>query len=216
MNMPLKNKRKEIKKFKSSDKIFFLKMSVFRKLKEKVTPPKVNVSVTLKKPLFVLGETLEGIVQVESQEEFDCTEVRCELECVERVRRIRRVYDEALKREVDQQVWESAVLFSAKPQLIGAMHIPEGFIQGFQFKIPIPPGTQPSFKSLDRIVVWSLKGVVAVDGRPDANSRTIEIQIVPLSKVSQVLSPTVSCKYCGTVFSESESKCPNCGAPRTV
>jgi hypothetical protein len=191
-------------------------MSVFRKLKEKVTPPKANVSVTLKKPLFVLGDTVEGVVQVESQEEFDCTEIRCELECVERVRRIRRVYNEALKREVDQQVWESAVLFSAKPQLIGAMHMPEGFIQSFQFKIPIPLGTPPSFKSLDRVVAWSLKGVVAVDGRPDANSRTIEIQVAQPSQVPKAPSATVSCKYCGTVFPESESKCPNCGAPRTV
>ncbi|MBO3755330.1 MAG: hypothetical protein FGF53_10735, partial [Candidatus Brockarchaeota archaeon] len=193
-----------------------LKMSVFRKLKEKVTPPKANVSVTLKKLLFILGDAVEGIVQVESQEEFDCTEIRCELECVEKVRRVRRIYNEALKREVDQQVWESAVLFSAKPQLIGAMHIPEGFIQNFQFKIPVPLGAQPSFKSLDRVVTWSLKGVVAVDGRPDANSRTIEIQVAHPSQAPKALSLTVSCKYCGTVFPEGESKCPNCGAPRTV
>ncbi|MBO3840299.1 MAG: SHOCT domain-containing protein [Thermoproteota archaeon] len=25
---------------------------------------------------------------------------------------------------------------------------------------------------------------------------------------------TVACKYCGTVYLESETKCPNCGAPR--
>lgn len=191
-------------------------MSVFRKLKEKVTPPKVNISVVLKKPFSALGDTLDGTVQVESQEEFDCTEVRCELECVEQVRRIRRVYNEALKREVEQQVWESAALFSAKPQLIGAMRIPEGFIQSYQFNIPIPPGAPPSLKSLDRVVAWSLKGVVAVDGRPDATSKTVEIQVAPPSQVQQAQSKTVSCKYCGTVFPESESRCLNCGAPRTV
>jgi hypothetical protein len=190
-------------------------MSVFRKLKEKVTPPKVNVSITLKKPFFTLGDALEGVVQVESQEEFDCTEIRCELECVERVRRIKRVYNEALKREVEQQVWESAVVFSAKPQLAGALHISEGFVQSYHFKILIPPGAQPSFKSLDRVVAWGLKGVVAVDGRPDAVSKTVELQVAPPSQVQQA-PLTVSCKYCGTVFSQSEVKCPNCGAPRTA
>ncbi|MEM3713194.1 MAG: hypothetical protein QXR97_06640 [Thermoproteota archaeon] len=191
-------------------------MSVFKKLKEKVTPPKVSLTVELKKPFFTLGDNIDGIVKVESHEEFDCTEIRCELECVERVRRIRRVYDANLKREVEQQVWESAVLFSARPQLIGAMHIPEGFIQNFLFKIPIPPGAQPSFKSLDRIVVWNLKGVVAVEGRPDATSRTVELQVVHPSQIPQISVLTVTCKYCGTVYPESEVKCPNCGAPRMI
>jgi len=190
-------------------------MSLFKKLREKVTSPKVNVSLVLKKPLFSLGDAVEGDLKVESEEEFDCTEVRCELECVERVRKTRRVYNEALKREVEQQVWESAVIFSAKPQLAGALHIPEGFVQSYCFKILIPPGAQPSFKSLDRVVVWSLKGVVAVDGRPDATSKTVELQVAPPSQVQQA-PPTVSCKYCGTVFPQSEVKCPNCGAPRTA
>ncbi|MCX8182958.1 MAG: hypothetical protein N3F08_00855 [Crenarchaeota archaeon] len=190
-------------------------MSLFKKLRDKVTPPRVNVSLFLKEQLFYLGGNVEGTVQVESQEEFDCTEVRCELECVERVRKTKRIYDPALKREVDQQVWDSAVIFSARPQLVGALHIPEGFIQSFPFKILIPPGTQPSLKSLDRVVVWNLKGVVAVEGRPDATSKTIEIQVSPHPRIQQALS-TVSCKYCGTVFPQSETRCPNCGAPRTA
>lgn len=191
-------------------------MGVFKKLKEKITPPKATVSITLKKPFFVLGDTIDGVLQVESQEEFDCTEIRCELECVERVRRIRRVYDAALKRDIEQQVWESAVLFSARPQLVGAMHIPEGFIQNFSFKIPIPPSAQPSFKSLDRVVVWNLKGVVAVEGRPDATSKTIELQVAHPSQTPQPTVSTVTCKYCGTVYPENEVKCPNCGAPRMI
>jgi hypothetical protein len=191
-------------------------MSVFKKLKEKVTPPKARLTIELKKPFFILGDSVEGVVQVESQEEFDCTEIRCELECIEKVRRIRRVYDATLKREIEQQVWESAILFSTKPPLIGAMHIPEGFVQSFPFKIAIPPTSQPSFKSLDRVVVWSLKGVVAVEGRPDATSRTIEIQVTHPSQVPQPAVSTFTCKYCGTVYPESEVKCPNCGAPRTL
>ncbi|MEM1558053.1 MAG: hypothetical protein QXR44_04545 [Thermoproteota archaeon] len=191
-------------------------MSIFRKLKDRVTPPEARLTIELKKPFFVLGDNIEGVLQVESQEEFDCTEIRCELECVERVRRIRRVYDTNLKREIEQQVWESAVLFSIRPQLVGAMHIPEGFIQSFPFKISIPPGAQPSFKSLDRIVVWNLKGVIAVEGRPDATSKTVELQVAHPSQVPQPTFSMFVCKYCGTVYPESEIKCPNCGAPHML
>ncbi|NHV99117.1 MAG: hypothetical protein HA496_05630 [Thaumarchaeota archaeon] len=190
-------------------------MSLFKKLRDKVTPPRVNISLFLSKQVFYLGDTVEGAVQVESQEEFDCTEIRCELECIERVRRTRRVYNASLKREVEQQVWDSAVIFSARPQLAGPLHVPEGFVQSYQFKILIPPGAQPSFKSLDRVVAWSLKGVAAVEGRPDATSKTIEIHVSPPLQIQHVLS-TVSCKYCGTVFPQSETRCPNCGAPRTA
>ncbi|MEM1553862.1 MAG: hypothetical protein QXJ72_03110 [Thermoproteota archaeon] len=191
-------------------------MSIFKKIKEKVTPPNVRLTIELRKPFFILGDNIDGVLQIESKEEFDCTEIRCELECIERVRRIRRIYDATLKREIEQQVWESTTLFSTRPRLIGAMHIPEGFIQSLPFKIPIPPGAQPSFKSLDRIVAWNLKGVVAVEGRPDATSRTIELQVVHPSQVPKPVVPTVTCKYCGTAYPENEVKCPNCGAPRMV
>jgi len=107
-------------------------VSLFKKLRDKVTPPRVNISLLLKKQIFYLGVNVEGAVQVESQEEFDCTEIRCELECVERVRKTRRVYDASLKREVEQQVWDSAVIFSARPQLAGPLHVPEGFVQSSQ------------------------------------------------------------------------------------
>lgn len=191
-------------------------MSIFKKLKEKVTPPRVRLNIELRKPFFILGDNVDGVLQLESQEEFDCTEIRCELECIERVRRIRRIYDATLKREVEQQVWESTILFSTRPRLVGAMYIPEGFIQSLPFKITIPPSAQPSFKSIDRIIVWNLKGVVAVEGRPDATSKTLELQVVHPSQVPQSAVTTVTCKYCGTVYPENEVKCPNCGAPRMV
>ncbi len=190
-------------------------MNLLRKISEKVTPPKVNVSLTLSKPYFLLGETIEGFLDISSQEDFDCSEIRCELECVERVRRMRRVYSESLKREVEQPVWESAVLFSARPRLAGPMHIPEGFAQRYPFEITIPPTAHPSFKSLDRVVVWNMKGVVAVEKRPDATSKTVELQVAAPSQAQAQQPPQmVTCKYCGTVYPKSEAKCPTCGAPQ--
>jgi hypothetical protein len=186
------------------------------KLKEKVTPPNVHVSVTLKKQFFSIGENLEGTVQILPGEEVDCDEIRCEIACTERVRKVKRVYNPSLKREVEQEVWDSAVLFSSKPQLSGPAHLSQGVALSFPFSVPIPPHLPPSMKSLDRRVEWSLKGVVAVKGRPDATSKTVELVVVPRELAQQPQPGTVTCKYCGTVYSQSLDRCPNCGAPRTA
>lgn len=191
-------------------------MSVFKKLKEKVTPPEVNLSISLDKSAFALGEDVVGNVSVQSNEDFDAKEIRCELECSERVRRFKRVYDANLKREVEHEFWESAKLFSARPQLCGPMRISQGFNQNFRFKITLPIGVSPTSKSIDRVVVWNLKGVVAVEGRPDATSKNVELQVYP---AAQPPPPTVAmstCKYCGTRFPVTEVKCPLCGAPMTA
>jgi hypothetical protein len=70
------------------------------KLKEKVTPPNVHVTVALKKQFFSLGENLEGTVRILPGEEVGCDEIRCEIACIERVRKVKRVYSQSLKREV--------------------------------------------------------------------------------------------------------------------
>jgi hypothetical protein len=186
------------------------------KLKEKVTPPNVHVTVALKKQFFSLGENLEGTVQILPGEEVDCDEIRCEIACIERVRKVKRVYSQSLKREVEQEVWESAVLFSSKPQLSGPTHLSEGVALSFPFSVPLPSHLPPSMKTLDRRAEWSLKGVVAVRGRPDATSKTLELVVVPRELVQQPQPATVTCKYCGAVYPQSLDRCPNCGAPRTA
>jgi hypothetical protein len=70
-------------------------MSIFQKIKEKVAPPRVNVSVALKKPFFILGEPIEGTLQVFSQEELDAVEIRCELDCTERVKKLKNTHQES-------------------------------------------------------------------------------------------------------------------------
>jgi len=192
-------------------------MSIFKKLKEKITPPKANISISLKKQVFTPGDNVEGIVYIESQEEFDSNEIRCEFECLESIRRIKRFYNEALKREEEREVWETTKLFSIKPQLSGPIHIYEGFKGNFPFKIQTPVGLPPTYKSMDRKVSWLLKGVIAVNGRPDATSKTIELQFsqAPLTQVVQA-PKMIPCEYCGTLFPENETKCPNCGAFRKI
>ncbi len=120
---------------------------------------------------------------------------------------------------------ETAILYTAKPTLSGATHISNGETRNFPIKFNIPAGTRPTYQGFDRRVTWTIKGVVAVDGRPDVTSHTAEIQVVPPPPTVVTGQPVVKevvreivripCRYCGTLFDQVEIACPNCGAKRT-
>jgi hypothetical protein len=83
----------------------------FKKLKDKMTPPQTSVLLKFNKTSYVAGENLEGTLTVNLKEEFNAPEIRCEIQCVEEARKMRHVYEERLRREVDQEFWDSATLF---------------------------------------------------------------------------------------------------------
>lgn len=197
-------------------------MSFIKKFVEKVTPPKANLTLSLNKNTYFLGEDLEGELVVASDEEFDADEVRCELQCIESAKVQKWIYDPAQKREVMRESWESATLYSVKPILSGPIHMWRGFNSRFSFKISIPITLKPTYKSIDRRVVWTIKGVLAVRGRPDAVSQVIEVQVAqppatPIIKEKEIVREIVMipCKYCGMLMPQTETTCPNCGARRT-
>ncbi|MCS7114083.1 MAG: hypothetical protein N3F10_04665 [Candidatus Bathyarchaeota archaeon] len=196
-------------------------MSFLKKLSEKVTPPKVNLTLNLKKDFYYLGEKLEGELVLSSDDDFDADEIRCELTCVESAKVQKRIYNPNLKHEMPIETWETATLYSAKPCLSGPIHVSKGFTCSFPFSIALPVTMKPTLKGVDRKVSWSIKGVVAVKGRPDATSRTVEVQVAqpptaPITKevIREVVM--VPCKYCGTLFPQTEITCPHCGAKRTT
>jgi len=198
-------------------------MSFFKKLREGLTSPKARVSLQFNKNSFVLGESVEGSLTVASDEEFDAKEIRCEFQCVEEARKMKQVYDPAVKHEVTREVQESATLYSAKPAVCGPMHMSRGFSQTFPFSVNIPVGCKPTFKSIDSKVSWFMKGVIAVDGRPDVTGQTMEVQVsapsaAPVIKEKEVIREVVMipCKYCGSLMPQTDTVCPHCGARRTV
>lgn len=198
-------------------------MGFLKKLTEKVTPPKVSLKINLNKNTYFLGENLEGELIVSSDEDFNAEEIRCEFQCVEAAKVQKRFYDQALKREVIRETWETATLYSAKPCLSGPINIARGFTDKFPFSIAIPITMKPTSKGIDRKVTWSIRGVVAVKGRPDATSPTLEVQVAqpaaaPVIKEKEVIREVVMvpCKYCGTLFPQTETICPHCGAKRTA
>jgi len=197
-------------------------LAFLKKITEKITPPKVSLGLNFGKNTYFLGENVEGELTLSSNEELDADEVRCELQCIESAKVQKRYYDPNLRREVVRDVWETATLYSVKPSLSGPIHLSKGFISKFPFSINIPITMKPTYKGIDRKVTWLIKGVVAVKGRPDATSPTIEIQVAqpaaaPVIKEREVIREVVMvpCKYCGTLFPQTEIVCPNCGAKRT-
>ena len=203
-------------------------MSFFKSFKNKLTPPKAKIMLKLNKNSSALGENVEGSLNISSEEEFDATEIRCEIQCVEEAKRIKRVFDENFHTYVNREVRESATLYSAKPAVSGSMKINNGYTGTFPFSINVPAGGRPTFKSVDGKVTWLFKGVIAVDGRPDITSSVTELQVTAPT-VAPVAAPSapvvkevirevvmIPCKYCGTLMPQTQTACPNCGGKRTV
>jgi hypothetical protein len=199
-----------------------VQMSFFKKFTNKFTAPEANVQLKLGRYSVALGESLDGSVTVSSKEDFESTEVRCEIQCVEQAKVIKQVYDATLKRSVPQEVQDSAVLFAAKPVLSGPTHIDGGETRDFPVSINIPAGGRATYQGIDRRVTWTIKGVVAVDGRPDVVSRLAEVQVTlpaaqPVIREKEIIHVVmIPCKYCSGLMDQMATVCPNCGAKRTV
>jgi hypothetical protein len=198
-------------------------MSFLKKFTQKLTSPNATVTLKLDKYGVSAGENIQGKLLVTSREEFDATEVRCEMDCTEEARVTKQVYDATLRRNVAREVTESAVLFAAKPVLVGQVHIVNGEIEEYPVNINVPAGARPTYQSITNRVNWTIKGVVAVDGRPDCVSQQVAIQVAPapaqpVIKEREVVREVVMipCKYCGGIMNQTETACPHCGAKRTV
>jgi hypothetical protein len=197
-------------------------MLFFKKFTNRFSAPEANVQLKLGAYSVALGENLEGTLTVSSREDFDATEVRCEMSCVEQARVIRQVYDAQLRRTLPREVRESSVLFSARPVLSGPTHLANGEMRDFALSVNIPAGGRATIQGIDRNVTWTIKGVVAVDGRPDVVSKIEALQVVqpsaqPVIKEKEVVHQVVMipCKYCGMLMDQLVTVCPNCGAKRT-
>jgi len=198
-------------------------MPLFKKLKDRFTMPNASVTVQLSRTSFALGENIEGTLTAAANEEFDCTGIRLEFHCDEKKKRTDLQYDAVAKRQVWKEVQDSSTLWAAKPALSGPMHLTPGFSKSYPLVVNIPAGGRPTFHSVDDNVSWSLKGVIAVDGRPDVTSTTIEVQVLPpnaspVIREREIIREVIMipCKYCGALMPETETACPNCGAKKTV
>jgi hypothetical protein len=197
-------------------------MGFFKKFTNKLTAPEASVQLRLASYSVALGENLQGALNVASREDFETTEVRCEVFCIEHAKVIKQVYDAALKTSIPKVVDESAVIYNVKSPLSGPTHFTNGENRDFPININIPAGSRPTYTGLDRRVTWTIKGVLAVDGRPDRTTETNEIQIIAPTVQATVQREVIRtvvmipCKYCQALMDQTLTACPNCGAKRTI
>ena len=176
--------------------------------------PKTEIQLQLGKTTLALGANTNGTIIVLAKEEYDATEVRAELRCVERIRRETWVYNNRLRRNIRHVYWDSASLLSEDLKVSGLIHVVPGFEKKFPFKLSIPASGRETLDGIDSNVSWFIKGVVAVDGRPDATSETIELQVVRGTTATKEDVEMVPCEYCRALIPVTSSSCPVCGAPR--
>jgi hypothetical protein len=177
--------------------------------------PQTAIKLEIEKRTITLGANTNGTITVSSKEEFDATEIRAELRCIEKRRRERWVYNERLRREVRQVYWDSATLLSDDLKASGPMHIVPGFNKKFPIKVNVPASGRETLDGIDANVSWFIKGVVGVDGRPDATSDTIELQVIrAATTVIKEEVEMVPCEYCKALMPATSSSCLICGAPR--
>lgn len=198
-------------------------MGFLKKFTNRLTAPEATVSLKFGSYCVALGENLSGSLNVCAGEDFDVTEVRCELQCVEQARVIKQVYDSELRRTLPREVEDSVVLFSARPVLTGATHMTKGEVRDFPLSINLPAGGRPTCQGIDRKVTWTIKGVVAIDDRPDVVTKTAEIQVIapaaqPVIREKEIVREVVMipCRYCGTLMDQLVTVCPNCSGKRTA
>jgi hypothetical protein len=201
-------------------------MGFFKKFTNKLTAPDAAVHLRFDSYSVALGNNLQGTLNITSKEDFETTGVRCEINCVERAKVIKHVYDPALKRSIPRVVEESSVIYNAQPNLSGPTHFSNGEVRALPVNINIPQGSRPTYVGVDRNVTWTIKGVLAVDGRPDKTTDNCEIQVlmpaptiqsqVPVQKEIIRTIVMIPCKYCQGLMDQTLTACPNCGAKRTV
>jgi hypothetical protein len=181
--------------------------------------PKAEANLQLNDSYVVLGDNLEGTFTVSPREDIQVTEIRCEINCTETAQVMRNEYDPALKMTVTRQVTERRVLYSAKPTCNPATELVNGIARAFKFSVNIPAGARPTFMSAGDSVVWEIKGVVGVHGRPDVTSKEMTFQVIPESQRPANQAPKVrlvACQYCQAEMPEDALACPNCGGRKTA
>ncbi len=99
------------------------------------------------------------------------------------------------------------------------LHITPSYKKEFPFRTNIPASGRESYHSVDGSVIWSVKGVLAIKGRPDVNSETIEVQVTKSTTPTVVKENVrevvlIPCAYCGKLMPQISTFCPYCGAHR--
>lgn len=194
-------------------------MGFLKKLENHLVAPKADAILQLDNQDVALGDNLEGAFTISPREDIVAMEIRCEINCVETLQVMRTEWDAVLKMPVTRQVTERKVLYAAKPLCSSATELVNGLSKSFRFSANIPAGARPTYMAANDSVVWEIKGVVAVHGRPDVTTKDMVFQVILPNQIPVNQPPKVKlipCQYCQSEMPEDSLACPNCGARRTA
>jgi len=172
--------------------------------------PNASVSISISKDNFVLGETITGDLSVTSNEEFEANEVRVELQGVEKLKTGGEAIEEEGAETPETRIYSSMTssvqrgdtveypMYKGQTKVSEKLRMTKGYSQQFPFKITIPAGLGPTFQGMRRDGqglerTWTLKGIVAVGGRPDVEAKKdIRISMASAPSAPSVPSPQVA------------------------
>jgi hypothetical protein len=158
-------------------------MGFLRKITGALHAPEANISVSIDRMAFTLGQEITGSIQVTANEEFDAVELRIELEDFEQSRAFYRI-SRPNQPHITGTAEEGNKLYTGKATVSGSLHITKGFTGEYNFRIPIPANVSTTYSGKNASNKWSIKGVIGVSGRPDVNSHEIEVIVVPAVKLT--------------------------------
>jgi hypothetical protein len=188
---------------------------------KRLTKPKSSVSLKLDKNVFNFGDKLEGTLTVSSEEEVDVTEIRAELRCNEKKKQTATNVSFGDHGGISRNTqWLTSTIYRENPQASGPIHLSAGYRGEFPFTANVAGG-EPSYSSGDRSVTWTIMGVIGIKGRPDVTSPTMGIQVVTapttvtVEKIVEREVVMIPCKFCGSLFPQTVTTCPKCGAARS-
>ena len=142
---------------------------------DKLRAPKASISLMLDKQFFSLREPLTGKLAVSSNDEFETDDIRVEMWVTEWVRATENKTVGQSSTPVTAQ--QTSTLHQSKVSVAGYTQITSGFNQEFPFSIYLPQGVPPTYQSQNVRTSWVIKGVIGIKGRPDVNTRDMEIRI---------------------------------------
>jgi len=170
--------------------------------------PNAAISINIGKDNFVLGETITGDVLVTSQEDFEAEETRVELVGVEKLKVGGEPIEGVGSETLETRIYSSQTsytqrgdtieypMYKGQTKVSEKLRITKGYSQQFPFKITIPANLGPTFQGVRRDGqglerIWTLKGVVAVGGRPDVEAKKdIQVSIAAAPAQPIPVAPT--------------------------
>lgn len=209
-------------------------MGFFKRFKQ----PKATLSLEINKNELLVGDELNGIAKVTSQEELDIEKISVSFSCVESVKKTRPIPKTQLRpltsRDIQlgiksrpETVWtqeeyeENKTLFSNEVTLSGQTHFNGGFSKDYPFVFKVPSIGRETYHSVDNNVKWSVSAHMKVKDRMDVHSPgSCEILVMKSSASTTTIKEVVRevvlipCTYCSGLMPQTSTICPNCGAKR--